>query len=618
MRKFLLITILMLVSVSTAFAANLMDSSSLNMRKVEDMNMSGLLPAYVKASTLAAESTEAPEYNLSRMKQMNPDFTTYPEAAGIIWRKNCVFTQHGDGGVEAVRQYVILGRKGLGGKWLNWNIPIPNDGTAEILEASVYDFNSLAQTASPEPNEDAQAGVITVNFAPMQEMFIIVVCWREKLPQVLSIEGMSFFQEDLRVWEAVIEVYSPQSVAYRVFPAPMSPEVQRSDHETAYTWRHINLEPFAAAGELARLQRSGVAFSTRRGTAGALAIIKDVEGLGQVPADSEALSGFKRNKSEGTLRLIEWLKAQPTIELAEGFARKIPAKGGLTRAEKVILAKSWLAGQKVDASLSWQLPYEIDETAPICAEIFCEPVLEVQGVKGIEFHDLTDPKLLAGAKIYSLANTGRIFSRRIPASRPADNRLSTIMELQLTEQGLLNGTVRVILRGGWGALLLGGQRTDGTARGALLSMFPGLTNYKDVKYSDNKGTPEITFTVDNKPGVGGTGRGILAILPFFEPVAMRKLGAHEAPVEVLFPFVVDQNITLGFPKNASQALVSGKVTKNPDKINYSESYTNRRHRLIAESRFEVNMPTVTTGNMTLLRRHLDNWRAFSARQIPVR
>lgn len=167
-------------------------------------------------------------------------------------------------------------------------------------------------------------------------------------------------------------------------------------------------------------------------------------------------------------------------------------------------------------------------------------------------------------------------------------------------------------------MLLGGQRTDGTARGALLSMFPGLTNYKDVKYSDNKGTPEITFTVDNKPGVGGTGRGILAILPFFEPVAMRKLGAHEAPVEVLFPFVVDQNITLGFPKNASQALVSGKVTKNPDKINYSESYTNRRHRLIAESRFEVNMPTVTTGNMTLLRRHLDNWRAFSARQIPVR
>ena len=617
MRKFLLI-ILVLVWVCPAVGADLMDTSTLNMRKVEDMNMSGMLPAYVKAAALAAANTEAPGYDLSRMKQMNPDFTTYPEAAGIIWRKHCVFTQHGDGGVETVRQYVILGRKGLGGKWLNWNIPIPNDGTAEILEASVYDFNSLAQISTPTPNEDTDSSIITVNFAGLPEVFIIVVCWREKLPQVLGVEGLCHFQEELRVWEAVIDVYSPQSVAYRAFPAPMSPEVQRSDHETAYTWRRINLEPFNTTGELARLQRSGVAFSTRQSNSGALAIIRDAESLGQVPANSEALAGFKRSKTEGTLRLIEWLKAQPTIELAEGFARKIPAKGGLTRAEKTILAKSWLAAQKVDASLSWQLPYEIDDTAPICAEMFREPVLEVQGIKGIEFTDLTDPKLLAGAKIFSVANTGRIFSRRIPASRPADNRLSAIMDLQLTELGLLNGTVRVILRGGWGALLLGDNPSDGTARGALLSLFPGLSSYKDVKYSDNKGTPEITFTVDNKPGVGGTGQGVLAILPFFEPVAMRRLGVHEAPVEVLFPFVIDQNITLGFPKNASQALVSGKVSKNPDKINYSESYTNRRHRLIAEARFEVNMPTIMSGNMTLLRRHLDNWRAFSARQIPVR
>ena len=111
---------------------------------------------------------------------------------------------------------------------------------------------------------------------------------------------------------------------------------------------------------------------------------------------------------------------------------------------------------------------------------------------------------------------------------------------------------------------------------------------------------------------------MLAILPFFEPVAMRKLGGYDAPIEMAFPFVIDQNITLGFPKNASQALVSGKVSKNPDKINYSESYTNRRHRLIAESRFELNMTSISAGNMSLLRRHLDNWRAFSSRQIPVR
>ena len=138
-------------------------------------------------------------------------------------------------------------------------------------------------------------------------------------------------------------------------------------------------------------------------------------------------------------------------------------------------------------------------------------------------------------------------------------------------------------------------------------------NYKTVK-----GVPEISFTIDNKPGIGGTGRGILAILPFFEPVFMRKLGVFEPPVEVKFPFIVDQNITLSFPKNASEALISGKTGKNPDRINYSDSYQNRRHRLIADSRFELNMSSVSSGNMSLLRRCLENWRIFSSKHIPIR
>ena len=315
--------------------------------------------------------------------------------------------------------------------------------------------------------------------------------------------------------------------------------------------------------------------------------------------------------------MIGWMKKQPEIDLAEGFPRKLPKSGALTRSEKVLAAKSWLASQKVDVSVLWQIPFEPDDTTPLCARMFMNPVLEIQGVKGVSFHDMTDPKLLTGAKIFGVTNEGRVSSRRIPSSKPGENKLSAVMDLRLNEHGSISGTVRVILRGAWGALMLGNNPTDGTARGALLSLFPGLTNYKDVKYS-NKGTPEITFTLENKPGIGGTGKGVLAILPFFEPVAMRKLGGYEPPVEIAFPFIVEQNITLGFPKNATQALVSGKVAKNPDKINYSESYTNRRHRLIAEARFELNMPSVTSGNMSLLRRHLDQWRLFSARQIPVR
>ena len=151
-----------------------------------------------------------------------------------------------------------------------------------------------------------------------------------------------------------------------------------------------------------------------------------------------------------------------------------------------------------------------------------------------------------------------------------------------------------------------------------MSLFPGLTNYRDARYKIVKGIPEMEFKIENKPGIGGTGRGILAILPFFEPVFVRKLGTYEPPVELKFTFIMDMEITLSFPKNAEEALVSGKTVKNPDKINFSSSYQNRRHRLLANSRFEINMQSVSSGNMPLLRRCLENWRIFSSKHIPIR
>ena len=211
------LTLMLLLFAGQVFAGDLMDSSKLNMKPVESLNMSDLLPAHVKAVGLNAKFTEAaaPEYNLPRMKQMNPDFTTYPEAAGIIWLKHTVFARSDTGGTDITRLYVVLGRRGLGGKWLNWNIPIPAQGSAEIVEARAYDFNSLAEIAEALPQEDAKAGIIRVNFQGLPDTFILAVGWKESLPSQLSVEGMCWFQEELRVWESIVDVYSPQRMSIR-------------------------------------------------------------------------------------------------------------------------------------------------------------------------------------------------------------------------------------------------------------------------------------------------------------------------------------------------------------------------------------------------------------------
>lgn len=603
--------LLVLLVSCPVYADDLINPSSVNIPKVQDMNMSGLLSS-VALRSLEQAHEEIPDYSLQRMKLMNPDFTTYPEASGIIWLKHTVISRAGDGGTEAVRLYVILGRSGLAGKWLNWNIPVPARGKTEVLRAEAYDFSSLAKVAAATTQEDTAAGVHHVSFQGLPDTFIIAVAWREELPEQLSIEGLCWFQEDLRVWEAITEVYSPQKLAYKTFPERRSPDVKDLNTETLYTWRRINLEPYSPSGELARVQRSGVAFSARQGSSGIVTVLKNAANTGNIQPVPEALAGFRSSPEEGTSRLIEWLRGQPEIELAEGGTRRIPSSGALTRREKILLARSWLNSQKVDASLCWQLPFEPDDKTPLCSGMFGEPVLEVQET----FDDMIDARLIKGAKVFSLRKDGKLFSRRIPSSSAGSNRLSAVMDFRLNPQGFLSGTVRVTLRGAWEGLLLGSSPDDAKVRSALLSMFPGLTNYKDVKYDSR--TKELSFAIDKKPGIAGTGQGILAILPFFEPVAMRRLGLYEPPVEVRYPFVIDQNITLGFPKNASEALVQGTTNKAPDKINFSSRYQNRRHRLIADARLEVNMPSVSSGNMSLLRRNLDSWRSFSAKNIPVR
>ena len=445
-RKFLLFLLMLtiLVTASASYAGSLIDPSKIHLPDMQDMSMGGILQNYT--GTGAFFEPDNSDYNLRRMKQMNPDFTTYPEANGIIWQKKVSYTRSESGGMDITRLYVILGRRGLSGKWLTWNIQTPAKGSTEILDASVYDFRNLARINSATREENIIAGIKQVRFIGLPDTFILAVSWRETLPDMLSFEGLSWFQEDLRVWESVVEIHSPQKLSYRTFPALLSPTVDDLREEIIYTWRRINVDPYNDSSEVARIQRSGVAFSTKQGNSSLQAMMKEVDNTGNISAPVEAMSGFSRSNDTGTQRLIEWLMTQPEIILAEGTPRKIPSSGEWTKREKILLAKSWLASQKVNASLAWKMPFDPDERTPICPAMFASPVLDVQEIRGVTFHDMNSPELLGGTKIFALNDKGTLFSRRIPSSKSSDNRLSAVMDLSLTEHGIMSGKITLILR----------------------------------------------------------------------------------------------------------------------------------------------------------------------------
>ena len=447
-----------------------------------------LLALFLCPSVMAAEKIK---YNLDHMRQMNPDFTTYPDEKGIVWLKQDSFARPEGVGVEKTHLWVILGRNGLSEKWLTWNIPDPEGGSAEIIEASVYspETGKIIKSVSPSSLDKEHA----VTFTGLPETFILVLSWREVFSGQLNLEGVCLFpageQEGLRVWESVVEVKTslPGSLAWRAFPQDMQPERQEAEGETAFIWRKINVDPPSRG--LVRELRSGVAFTQYHGEAGLKRLIRSI--------DTE------------------------------------------------------------------------DSPAPLM--------------------------------------------------KAKDHRLSAIMDLKLNEQGGLSGLVRVMLRGGWGPFFLSTSKpTETELNEVVLALFPGLQNYGEVKYRSVKGIPELSFVLEGKPGVAGSGQGILALPPSFHPTAFRALEGQTPPFELRFPFILEQTLNISLPKGTSRALVSGEVKRSPDKINYSENYKAKKGKLTAEARFEVGITDIADDNVRLLQRNMGLWRNFSSKPIPVR
>lgn len=588
-----------------------------------------LLLTAALALPAAAQGEEVPDYSVERMRQLNPDFTTYPDVQGIVWLRREVFGRGDKGGMERTHLWVILGRRGLDDRWLTWRIPDPAGGRAEVLQACVYSFDTGEKLRDVTPT--VEGGLQTVSFRDLPEPFILAIAWRDVAPDALAFEDLVWLQESLPVWESNVEVHllPSQSVVFRAFPQELEPEVRRTPQEAVYSWRVINAAPFESKG-LVRSRRSGLAFSMRRERAGLIRLMRS--DAGELPnAPDAARAGFRRSAEEGVKGLLNWLFLQPELHLPDGTRRKVPDAAPWTRNEKLLLAKAWLAQEGVDAPMRWRLPVEPEEEPPLSRELLQDALLELPAFHGKQrtrdsvFYDMSAPfdggssVSLQGERVFGLSVDGSLSRKEVPVSRAAANRLFAAMELKMDEQGRLTGAVRLLLRGAWISFLLPQQSPAETeARAALLELFPDLRHYEDVQCRRSGEGLELSFALKEKPGVAGIGgSGLLAVPPAFLPKAFSALGGQSGPLELRFPFVLEQRWTIGLPRSAERILDEGETKRTPDRINYSDSCKAWRHRVVGSARCEVDTLRVAEGDLALLRRCVGLWKAFAERHIPV-
>lgn len=231
-----------------------------------------------------------PKVDLNALVQECPNFASYPGYNGVVWQKNLSYQLDMSGSMSVTSVWVILGRTGLSKKWLDWEIAIPKNGSAKVLQSAVFDPGSLSEVQKASPQDDGK--MIKVNFAPSQEEFIIVLSFEQIYPRALAVQGLVWLSDSLPIWEqnVSVRVEDSKKLAYKS-NIDLEPKHSFRDGFDFYEWMIVNQTP-AAARSLRADSRPWLAFGNGR---------QGYEGL--IPTDQASNGTAAQNKLSITFDL---------------------------------------------------------------------------------------------------------------------------------------------------------------------------------------------------------------------------------------------------------------------------------------------------------------------------
>ena len=572
-------------------------------------------------------------YDMHAMIQLNPNFSTYagPDGRGpdgVVWLKKVHVGISPGGGIERQTMWVLLGREGLSPRWLNWNVPVPSGGDAEILQASIYSPGEGVEIGKAVPVSSPDGSVRSVSFSNTPEEFILVVHYREVFPERLYVDDFVWVSESLPVWETNIRVTVPAGHPFHYFSSQNSiPRTARAADRMVYEWLIINTAA-EASRSIRVTNRHYVAFGSRVGERAAALLIRGAERV-QVPPPPQAvrnmLGGRQRARAAGGV--LNWLHEQPEIILTSEI-REIPTEAPWTNREKVLLAHNWLTEAGMDTHLYWRLPFSPSDDSPVSEAVITDPMLRVSppdSSRETFYFGTNFPPRAGGSEImlpgamYSLNETGARLERRSPAQqRAAGNRLSAVYNLELNEDGILTGTIQITLRNAWRKLLLPAAPTSSDLADFVSDMFAQTPRNNGITFSESGANGVVTITLAGNQMIRGTeGNHIMASLPPFIPEWFRHLIVGPLPYDLSFPFVIDANVTMVLPP-AANVLVPSQTPPSSGRIRYSESLRlDRRHRFTAEAQLTVDTASISGNDTAGLNLAIQDWYSFMTRLLPI-
>ena len=114
------------------------------------------------------------------------------------------------------------------------------------------------------------------------------------------------------------------------------------------------------------------------------------------------------------------------------------------------------------------------------------------------------------------------------------------------------------------------------------------------------------------------GKNLLVILPAFVPESLQSLPGDSVPVELAFPFLMEQRVSLLLPPGVEKVMLPADTERASGKVLYGENFkASKLKKVTAEVRLQVSATRLAEEDGASLKTALDLWRNFSARPLPL-
>ena len=575
--------------------------------------------------------------------QQSPPLAAYGEnVKAMVWHRSHTYKMLADGTLVKTSRWLIYSESPLPESWGKWIISSVGSEGVELKEAAIYDpvDFKLIKTLSPAMVSHQGLSWLEIDVPPMDIPHVFSLCYLEEYPGRWNVDDVVPVDLDLPQWRAIVSVSVPHGSSLiwtTTKGSHLAPSLVQGVEDT-YLWEFVNRFP-ASKFSLEIENSNLLSFSMRSGWLNAIKPLEDwASSLKTVVPEAVKKIMEKKDKSKSGQEILQWAKNKqllldnPSIWKIRRSIEEIPKDGPWTLWERNILLAHWLSLAGWDVRISW-LPFFVpdkNENVPGTPHMISRPIFEARspGSGSYKFYDIGGsfreetglmPDNLWGKTICAYDGTD-VKLKQLDRGSITDHRLRMRWNLELADTGEVQGTLELMLNGGWPYVIFG-RKGCFLDMSSITHLYPPQVDvkWKEGEVSEKSNGLTIVYPVAGVLGIS-SGNQMLLRLPSISFDSLKALRELDVGAKLHFPFLLEEFVTIKLPSGYEAFSLPNLPSKSDGKIRWEQSIGEKSRGRIVDVRwrFLVEETSMEEEALSTLHAGLKVLQQWSNRTVPIR